>query len=93
MSYVNWLKKNSLGLRLNDLFKQEWYNKLQTNGQCSNYRIFKETLNFEQYLVTLNDKEKINMCKFRCRSTKLPVTTANTYNSEDENCKLCDLNK
>ena len=53
MSYVNWLKK-SLRLRLNDIFKQEWYNNLQTNGQCSNYRIFKETLHFEQYLVTLN---------------------------------------
>ena len=92
MSYVNWLKK-SLRLRLNDIFKQEWYNNLQTNSQCSNYRIFKETLHFEQYLVTLNDKEKINMCKFRCRSTKLPVITANNYNSEDEHCKLCDLNE
>ena len=92
MSYVNWLKK-SLRLRLNDIFKQEWYNNVQTNGQSSNYRIFKETLHFERYLVTLNDKEKINMCKFRCRSTKLPVITASTYNLEDEHCKLCDLNE
>ena len=44
-SYVNWLK-NSLHLRLNDIFKQEWNKQFQSNRQCSNYRIFQETFKY-----------------------------------------------
>ena len=94
-SYVNWLK-NSLHLRLNDIFKQDWNSQLQSNRQCSNYRIFKETFQLEPYLCILNEKDKINMCKFRCRSFNLPVTTATLYNSDDVSsdiCMLCNTNE
>ena len=94
-TYVNWLKI-SLHLRLNDIFKQEWNSQLQSNSQCSNYRIFKETFQLEPYLCMLNEKDKINMCKFRCRSSNLPVATATLYNSSDvpdDRCNLCNMNE
>ena len=93
ISYVNWLK-NSLHLRLNDIFKQEWYSQLQSNRHCSNYRIFKEHHQLESYLSMLNDMDRINMCKFRCRSTNIPAASASIFNSDDDNlCKLCSMNE
>ena len=63
------------------------------NRHCSNYRIFKDDLQFETYLCSLNDKDRINLCQFRCRSTKLPISTSFVYNIDNETCKLCDLNE
>ena len=48
LKYSTWLKK-SLNLRLNDIFKQEWHSQLQTNRQCTNYRIFKDDHCLENY--------------------------------------------
>ena len=90
MSYVNWVKK-SLNLRLNDMFKQEWHSQMTSNKHCSNYRIFKDVLQLEPYLCNLYDKERVNMCKFRCRASNLPAASTIVYNAEDELCKLCDL--
>ena len=33
------------------------------------------------------------MCKFRCRSTNLPISTSFVYNTDDEWCKMCNLNE
>ena len=92
LSYVNWVK-NSIKLRLNDIFKQEWHSQLYINRKCSNYRIFKDIFQFEPYLCNLDDKERKDLCKFRCRATNIPVASTHTFNSEDELCKLCDMNE
>ena len=47
--------------------------KHAATGVCTNYTIFKETLEFEEYLITLDFKYMKNLCKFRCRSHNLPV--------------------
>ena len=91
-AYSNWVK-NAIHLRLLDIFKQDWNNQMYKNRHCSNYRIFKDVLKFEPYLNSLNDKDRINMCKFRCRSTRLPISTSFMYNTDEEFCKLCDLNE
>ena len=90
-NYPVWLKK-SLNLRLNDLFKQDWYSQLQSNRNCTNYRLFKDDHCFENYLTSLSDVDRIDLSKFRCRSIKLPVV--NSESSVDDVsclCKLCDL--
>ena len=92
VKYANWFK-NALHLRLLDIFKQDWNSQMQNNRHCSNYRIFKDVLQFEPYLCSLNDTDRINLCQFRCRSTKLPISTSFVYNVDNEMCKLCELNE
>ena len=87
--------KNSLSLRLNDIFVQEWHSKLYSNRYCLNYRIFKENHCFETYLTSLSDKDRIALCQFRCRSSKIPSINSASYNVDDVSClyKLCGLSE
>ena len=83
--------KDRLQLRLNDIFKQEWLAATCTNRVSTNYTVFKETLEFEEYLINLDFKYMKNLCKFRCRSRHLPV---NNYRfievtQADLTCTLC----
>ena len=60
-------------------------------GICTNYTIFKETLEFEEYLITLDFKYMKNLCKFRCRSHNLPVNNGRfiEVTQADLKCTLC----
>ena len=91
-SYVTWAK-NAIHLRLNDIFKQEWNNQVYSNKLCNNYRIFKNVLELEPYLFNLSEKERVNMCKFRCRASNIPAATLNANNANEEMCTLCDMNE
>ena len=83
--------KDRLQLRLNDILKQEWLVSTYTNRVCTNYTIFKETLEFEEYLITLDFKYMKNLCKFRCRSHNLPVNNGRfiEVTQADLKCTLC----
>ena len=86
--------KDRLQLRLNDILKQEWLVSTCTNRVCTNYTrgsIFKETLEFEEYLITLDFKYMKNLCKFRCRSHNLPVNNGRfiEVTQADLKCTLC----
>ena len=81
LSFI-WLGQNTgmgqnntsmLKSRLNDMFCQEWREAVWSNRICTNYRIFKGDHAFENYLLTLNKKDAFTLCKFRCRSHRLPV--------------------
>ena len=90
-NYPVWLKK-SLNLRLNDIFKQVWHSQLQSNRNCTNYRLFKDDHCFENYLTSLSDVDRIALSKFRCRSIKLPVVNSGSSVGDVSClCKLCDL--
>ena len=83
--------KDRLQLRLNDILKQEWLVATCSNRVCTNYTIFKETLEFEEYLITLDFKYMKNLCKFRCRSHNLPVNNGRfiEVTQADLKCTLC----
>ena len=86
----SWLK-NTLDQKLGDIFKQNWSGKVNASGSCANYRIFKTNLNFEKYLVNLNQRDRISLCKFRCGNNKLPITTGRYQKTEihDRICTIC----
>ena len=83
--------KDRLQLRLNDIFNQEWLAATCTNRVCTNYTVFKETLEFEEYLINLDFKYMKNLCKFRCRSRHLPVNNGRFIEATqaDLTCTLC----
>ena len=45
--------KHTIDQRLHDIDKQNWFSEMQNNSCCTNYRIFKTELTFENYLIKL----------------------------------------
>ena len=68
--------------------------RVWSNSCCTNYRIFKNKLEMEYYLVQLENKDRINLARFRCRSNQLPIINNRfkdgTYS--DLFCHLCSEN-
>ena len=58
-----------------------------------NYRIFKENLSFENYLIKLPVKQARVLCKFRTCNLKLPIETGRWHNVPryERKCNLCNL--
>ena len=71
-----------------------WLERVWSNSCCTNYRIFKNKLEMEYYLVQLENKDRINLARFRCRSNQLPINhnrfKEGTYS--DLFCHLCSEN-
>ena len=78
--------------RLKDQFLQTWNNQIQTNEICINYRIFKTTFVFEQYLISLPTFVRRNILKFRLCSHKLPIQQLRYINipRHDRVCTYCN---
>ena len=55
--------KNQISKTLSDLYVQEWHNKVTSSSKGKNYNLFKQDLNFENYLY-----EKVQP-ESRCIST------------------------
>ena len=52
---------------------QSWESDINTNEQCTNYRMFKKSWGMCTYLVKLPHKLRISMAKFRTRCHNLPI--------------------
>ena len=89
-----WVKK-AVDLRLTDMYRQEWQNMVNNKSSCNIYRTFKQTFEVEKYLLLLDCVDRINMSKFRCRNTKMPVVTLGYTGRntpyEDRLCSICNL--
>ena len=57
--------KNQISKTLSDLCVQEWHNKVTSSSKGKNYTLFKQDLNFENYLIKLNRKHCSSLLKFR----------------------------
>ena len=87
----NWLI-NNIKLRLLDQFKQVWHDTVENSPKALNYRLFKHSLEFENYLSLLEDRDVFTLCKFRTTNNHLPVETGRWNQIERENriCTFCD---
>ena len=95
----NWLKK-AIEQRLSDIYIQDWQSKVDRMSSCITYRSIKPYFKQEKYLMLPNIADRINICRFRCRNSKIPVvihgyTNRNnpTIAYEDRICDLCDKNE
>ena len=89
-----WLK-NHVKLRISDQYRQQWNCELDKSASCINYRLFKCSLNYENYLNMLTLQLRVSMTKFRCRNTKLPVVTGAYCNTpyNERLCNMCNLHE
>ena len=86
---LNWFK-SLIDQKLADIWKQKWTALLSENSHCTNYKIFKNKLEHEPYLLILDPSLSIPMCKYRCGNHKLPMVIGR-YNNVPRNERICKL--
>ena len=59
--------------RMEDVVLYKWYTYISTWSMCTIYILFKKQLNFEDYLLSSNYRERISLTKYRCANSKIPV--------------------
>ena len=89
-----WLK-SAIKLRLNDTYFQKWQNKINDSTVCLNYRIIKNDIKLERYLIKLPFSLRLSLTRFRCANHRLPIVTGRYAGIERDNrvCNFCDTNK
>ena len=100
-----WINPNSINLktvhlifkqRLQDTFKQQWYNKLLASESLCTYRSFKTTMEFEEYIDLLPKKLRFALASLRLSSLKLRIETGrypqNRIDRVQRKCLNCNLN-
>ena len=80
----------ALKLRLKDMSEQDWHAATRSNHICSNYKMMKKELAFEKYFLILSVTDATTLCKFRCRSHRLPINN-NRFSRDSVNDDLCTL--
>ena len=85
----NWFR-NCIKQRLLDQGQQDWQNANFHSAKCLNYRIFKETICFENYLTELPTKLCKAFTRFRCRNNMLPIENGSRLNVP-RNMRICLL--
>ena len=87
--------KNSIKLRLKDIYDQKWAESVFNNSVCLNYRTMTTKKNLKKYLVDLPSQYMFALCKFKCANHKLPIVTGR-YNGlpiDERTCTLCNTNE
>lgn len=79
----------SITRKLTDIYSCEWYQSVETN---QNYRLFKTSFRFENYLLNIPFNLLNYIISFRTRNHKLPVETGR-WNKTDYNKRICNLCK
>ena len=84
--------KHKVKTRLTDIEIQSWHDEMYNSRHCVNYRMFKSELRLENYLIKLNSRKLISLCKFRCGNHKLPSTAGRFLGipRAERLCTLCE---
>ena len=88
--------KLSISRKLKEIFVEGWKKTVQSNSQCSTYKLFKKEHCLEKYLTILDYPHRISVSNFRMRVNNLPVTN-NRFAKDKETrssilgteCPLC----
>ena len=83
-----WLS-NAIKQKYIDLFLNDWYSKVNSDV---NYKIFKHTFEFENYLVILPKKFLYYLISFRTRNHRLAIETGR-WSRTNRNVRKCNLCK
>ena len=92
-------KKNNYGTvsniileRLKDQYLQLWRNTIYYLGKDTDYRIFKEIIILEPYLLLLNKNHRSIFTHYRTAHHRLPIEVGRWENipRSERKCYLCD---
>ena len=90
----NTIFKNLIKRKLQDQYLQSWNSKMNESAKCLNYRLYKQSFEFENYLDILPMHLAKFLCKFRCCNHKLPIEEGRFFGIDraDRICNLCNMN-
>ena len=90
----NQLRK-ALTKQLTNKYKLTWLSDMEGMSSCITYKTFKSELKLERYLMLPDCVDRINISKFRCRNSKIPVVTLGYRDRripyEDRICPSCNM--
>ena len=87
---VNFHLSKKVKKNLYESFVENWKLQVHNLSKCSNYRMYKTTFGFENYLTILPQDLLYNVCRFRCSSHKLPIEKGR-FLSIDRSERICTL--
>lgn len=78
---------------LKDQYLQSWNTKLEKSSKGLNYRIFKDSINLEQYFLQLPTHLLLSLAKLRTGNHRFPCERGRWQGIElsDRKCTLCNL--
>jgi len=87
---LEWFR-SAISLRIQDVFKQNWWADVWESSSCLNYRMFKTDHRMESNLVILEKRHVEVIHKFRCANFPLPVhkKPSHTHLQASNECPLC----
>ena len=84
--------KNKVSRRLKDQYLQYWYTEIAGKDICVNYRMYKSSFKFEDYICLLPPKSRRTLMRFRTTNNSLPVQKERFFNvpRSERVCTFCD---
>ena len=91
--FVNIYEVKQLRKVTDEIFHNQWKGKLTASTKCDTYRLFKDTMKFETYLLHSNRKERVAMAKLRTSDHKLMIELGRHQHPsmprEERLCHMC----
>lgn len=97
-----WLNQKTVNLKninhlvkhtLTDQFIQKWHGPMLQSAKCSNYKLFKRELKFENYFKILPQNLRLNLFHLRSGNNRLPIETGSWPNPkipyDQRKCPFC----
>ena len=69
---------------------QNWLETVTNSSHCRTYKLLKTELKLEHYLLGLDKRHSVPICRFRAGNHKLPITIGRYRNIERQE-RLCEL--
>lgn len=84
--------KRLVKFKCRELFESNIMKQIIADSRCNNYRLFKNSVGFEEYLVILDKSQAQIMAKWRFSDNLLPNNKIKftACNKDDILCKMCD---
>ena len=83
------LFKSMFKQRSLDIFIQNWQADIDSNSQCSTYKVLKRVHEIEFYIGKIEPAHAYNLIHFRTRTHQLPVSRDRFNENADIKCNLC----
>jgi len=79
--------------RITDIYVERWKNNIFESPKCYNYRMYKNDLIMEKYLLLLPLPLRISFTRFRVANHKLPIEKGRFENipRHERKCSVCDV--
>ena len=86
--------KNTIKLKLDDIYNQNWSTSVFNNSVCLNYRVMSDRKHLKNYLLKLPSQYMYAICKFKCANHRMPIVQGRYAGVDVDNrtCDLCNLN-